>query len=123
MTYKFTKLILGSLRNVFVSIDSIGGPIAIASQSKQAWERGVESFVHMIVFLSINLGVLNLLPIPVLDGGQAVMFTLEAALRERFTLRAREFAQTIGFALLLALMGVAFYNDITNYVVGFVKSL
>ena len=75
------------------------------------------------MFLSINLGVLNLLPIPVLDGGQAVMFTVEAALRERFTLRAREIAQTVGLALLLTLMGVAFYNDITHYVIGFVKSL
>jgi regulator of sigma E protease len=123
MTYRVTKLILGSLSNLFASVDTIGGPIAIASQSKQAWERGIDAFVSMVVFLSINLGVLNLLPIPVLDGGQAVMFTAEAALRGRFTLRAREIAQTVGVALLLMLMGVAFYNDVTNYVIGFVKSL
>jgi regulator of sigma E protease len=126
MTVNVTQQILESLRRVVVgriSLDNIGGPIAIASQSKQAWELGLGAFVSMIVFLSINLGVLNLLPIPVLDGGQAVMFTLEAALRERFSVRARELAQTVGLALLLMLMGVAFYNDITNYVVGFVRSL
>jgi regulator of sigma E protease len=66
---------------------------------------------------------LNLLPIPVLDGGQAIMYTLEAALKERFTLRAREVAQTIGFALLMTLMVFALYNDITKHVIGFFRNL
>jgi len=126
MTARATAQILEGMRRLFVgriSLDAIGGPIAIASQSKQAWERGLDSFVQLVIFLSINLGILNLLPIPILDGGQAVMLTVEAALRDRFTLRAREVAQTLGFALLLALMGVAFYNDITNYVVDFVRNL
>jgi regulator of sigma E protease len=106
-----------------VSRDAIGGPIEIARQAKIAWDFGWESFLNMLVLISINLGILNLLPIPVLDGGQAVMYTLEATLRDRFTLRAKEIAQTVGFALLLTLMMFALYNDFTKHVIGFFRDL
>jgi regulator of sigma E protease len=103
--------------------DAIGGPIEIARQSKVAWDLGWPYFVQLFVLISINLGILNLLPIPVLDGGQAVIYTLEAVLRDRFTLRAREIAQTVGLALLMTLMVFALYNDITKHVVGFFRNL
>jgi regulator of sigma E protease len=103
--------------------DAIGGPIEIARQSKVAWDLGWPYFIQLFVLISINLGILNLLPIPVLDGGQAVIYTLEAALRDRFTLRAREIAQTVGLALLMTLMVFALYNDITKHVVGFFRNL
>ena len=106
-----------------VGRDAIGGPIEIARQSKIAWDLGWQYFLGLFVMISINLGVLNLLPIPVLDGGQAVMYTLEAVLAERFTLRAREIAQTVGFALLMTLMVFALYNDITKHVIGFLRNL
>lgn len=114
---------LGHIVSGRIGRDAIGGPIEIARQSKIAWDLGWETFVHLFVLISINLGILNLLPIPVLDGGQAVMYTLEAALRERFTLRAREIAQTLGFALLMTLMVFALYNDFTKHVIGFFRSL
>jgi regulator of sigma E protease len=106
-----------------VSRDSIGGPIEIARQSKIAWDLGWTYFLGLFVMISLNLGILNLLPIPVLDGGQAVMYTLEAALKDRFTLRAREIAQTVGFAMLLTLMAFALYNDVTKRVIGFFQDL
>jgi regulator of sigma E protease len=114
---------LGHIASGRVGRDAIGGPIEIARQSKIAWDLGWPYFLGLFVLISINLGILNLLPIPVLDGGQAVMYTLEAALRDRFTLRAREIAQTVGFALLMTLMVFALYNDITKHVIGFFRNL
>jgi regulator of sigma E protease len=114
---------LGHIVSGRVGRDAIGGPIEIARQSKIAWDLGWQYFIGLFVLISINLGILNLLPIPVLDGGQAILYTLEAALRERFTVRAREIAQTIGFALLMTLMVFALYNDITKHVIGFFRNL
>ena len=87
------------------------------------WDLGWTAFLQMFVLISINLGILNLLPIPVLDGGQAVMYTLEAALKDRFTLRVREIAQTVGLAMLLSLMALALYNDFTKHVIGWIRDL
>jgi regulator of sigma E protease len=114
---------LGHIVSGRVGRDAIGGPIEIARQSKIAWDLGWQYFLGLFVLISINLGILNLLPIPVLDGGQVVMYTLEAALKERFTMRAREIAQTVGFALLMTLMVFALYNDITKHVIGFFRNL
>ncbi|HEU4429784.1 MAG TPA: RIP metalloprotease RseP [Myxococcota bacterium] len=114
---------LGHMVSGRIGRDAIGGPIEIARQSKVAWDLGWPYFIQLFVLISINLGILNLLPIPVLDGGQAVIYTLEAALRDRFTLRAREIAQTVGLALLMTLMVFALYNDITKHVVGFFRNL
>ena len=125
-TVVMTGHFLTGLGHIFagrVSRDAIGGPIEIARQAKIAWDFGWESFLHMLVLISINLGILNLLPIPVLDGGQAVMHVLEAALKDRFTVRAREIAQTVGFALLITLMMFALYNDFTKHVIGFFREL
>jgi regulator of sigma E protease len=114
---------LGHIVSGRVGRDAIGGPIEIARQSKIAWDLGWQYFIGLFVLISINLGILNLLPIPVLDGGQAILYMLEAAFKERFTLRAREIAQTIGFALLMTLMVFALYNDITKHVIGFFRNL
>jgi regulator of sigma E protease len=64
--------------------------------------------------ISINLGILNLLPIPLLDGGQAVVFIIEAVRNKRLSLRTREFVQQIGFTMLILIMGFAFWNDISR---------
>jgi regulator of sigma E protease len=94
---------------------SIGGPIEIARQSQLALQRGWESFVSLLVIISINLGVLNLLPIPILDGGQALLFTIESMRRGPLPLRAREWVQQVGLFLLVGLMGFAFWNDVSKY--------
>jgi regulator of sigma E protease len=80
----------------------------------------------MMAFISINLGILNLLPIPILDGGHLVFFLIEAAKRGPISVRKKELAQQVGLAMLVLLIGVAFYNDIArswNQIVGFLKDV
>ena len=98
-----------------ISRRSIGGPIEIARQSHLALQRGWESFVSLLVIISINLGVMNLLPIPILDGGQALLFTIEGMRGGSLPLRAREWVQQAGLFLLVGLMGFAFWNDVSKY--------
>jgi len=67
------------------------------------------------VLISINLGILNLLPIPILDGGQALVYTVEAVKRGPLSLRTRELVQQVGLVFLMMLMGLAFWNDISRH--------
>ena len=97
-----------------ISPDNIGGPLTIAKISGDAASQGFSNYIFLIAILSINLGVLNLLPIPVLDGGHLAFFTLEAVLRRPVSIRSREVAQQVGIFLLICLMLYAFRNDILN---------
>jgi len=94
--------------------NQLAGPIGIAEIAGKAMERGWETYLTILVLISINLGILNLLPIPILDGGQAVIFTVEAIRRAPLSLRAREIFQQVGFTVLILLMGLAFWNDISR---------
>lgn len=78
----------------------------------QAGARGAAYFVWAIAVLSVNLGLINLLPIPVLDGGHLLFFFIEAARRRPLPLRARELASLAGMIVLVVLMLVAFKNDV-----------
>jgi regulator of sigma E protease len=98
-----------------VPLDSIGGPIMIAKMAGEQATAGAVSFLAFMALLSINLGVLNLLPIPVLDGGHLVFYTLEMIFRRPVSFRVREIAQQVGLVLLISLMVLAFYNDIIRY--------
>jgi regulator of sigma E protease len=69
----------------------------------------------MMIIISINLGILNLLPIPVLDGGQILLFTIEGVKRSPVSLRTREVFQQVGIAVIVMLMGFAFWNDFSRY--------
>ena len=100
-----------------VPMDSVGGPIMIADMAGKMAESGGTSFLAFIALISINLGVLNLLPIPVLDGGHLLFFFAELVFRRPVPQKVREYAQQIGMALLLGLMVLAFYNDIIRYFV------
>jgi regulator of sigma E protease len=114
---------LGRIVSGEISRRSIGGPIEIARQSHLALQRGWESFVSLLVIISINLGVLNLLPIPILDGGQAVLFVLEGVKRGPLPRRALEWVQQVGLFLLVGLMGFAFWNDVSRYWASFFEWL
>ena len=117
MTAELTGLYLQGLQRIItgdISRKSIGGPIEIARQSHLALQAGWDRFLNLLMFISINLGVLNLLPIPILDGGQAVLFTIEGVKRGPLSLRTREFVQQVGLILILALMGFAFWNDLSR---------
>ncbi|HLK11051.1 MAG TPA: RIP metalloprotease RseP [Candidatus Binatia bacterium] len=101
-----------------VPLRDLGGPIAIAQAAGQQARAGFRYFMSMLAFLSINLGVLNLLPIPALDGGHLALFAIEGALGRPLRPRHREIAQQVGLLLLLTLMVFVFYNDIHRLVQG-----
>jgi regulator of sigma E protease len=110
---------LGRIVSGDIPRNTIGGPIEIARQSQLALQRGWESFISLLVIISINLGIVNLLPIPILDGGQALMFTIEGMRRGPLPLRAREWMQQVGLFLLVGLMGFAVWNDVSRYWMSF----
>ena len=103
------KLITGE-----ISSKNLGGPLMIADVSGEHGEQGLGSILWLIAVLSINLGILNLLPIPVLDGGHLFFFSCEAILGRPLRERSREIAQQAGIILLFCLMGFAFWNDINR---------
>jgi regulator of sigma E protease len=101
------KMIVGD-----ISSKNIGGPLTIANISGEAASQGASSVVFLIAILSINLGVLNLLPIPILDGGHLLFFLIEGILRKPLGERQRELAQQAGLVLLVGVMIFAFWNDL-----------
>ena len=114
-TYQWTYLTVEGLVRLVqgkLSMDNIGGPILIGQMSGQAASQGFGGLAFLIAILSITLGVMNILPIPVLDGGHLLFFAIEAVIGRPLSIRKREIAQQVGLALLLLLMVLAFYNDI-----------
>ena len=91
---------------------TIGGPIMIAQLAGEQAKRGIISLILFTAILSINLGVINLFPIPVLDGGHFVFLALEAILRKPISIKKMEIAQQVGLILIILLMLFAFYNDL-----------
>ncbi len=107
------KEILGILRMFQgrISVKNLGGPLMIADVARQAAEQGFAAFLFMMTLVSINLGLLNLFPMPVLDGGHVVTALVEAVRRKPLSMKARERTQAFGFVLLVALMAFAIVND------------
>ena len=101
------KMVVGD-----ISSKNIGGPLTIANISGEAAAQGTSSVIFLIAILSINLGVLNLLPIPILDGGHLLFFLIEGILRKPLGERQRELAQQAGLVLLVGVMIFAFWNDL-----------
>ena len=97
-----------------VSASNIGGPITVVQIAGQATQTDMSSIVSILAFLSIQLGILNLLPIPILDGGHLFFNFFELVFRKPLSMRAREIAQQVGLVLLIMLMVLAFYNDIVR---------
>jgi regulator of sigma E protease len=100
------KIVLGQLDR-----SNIGGPIQIAKTAGEQARQGLVSLALFTAVISINLFLLNLLPVPMLDGGHLLFFACEAVLGRPLSVRKRELAQQVGFALLMLLMVFAFYND------------
>jgi regulator of sigma E protease len=98
-----------------ISASTIGGPLLIGEQTIRHAEQGAVALLRFMALLSINLGVLNLLPVPVLDGGHLLFFLIEMVTRRPVSMRTREIAQHVGLMMLLLLMGFAIFNDIRRW--------
>jgi regulator of sigma E protease len=109
---KFISVGLLRLIEGRVSLANVSGPITMYDIAGQAGARGVAYFVWAMALISVNLGLINLLPIPVLDGGHLLFFLFEAARRRPLPLRIREVASLVGMVMLVLLMLVAFKNDV-----------
>lgn len=107
------RMLLGEL-----SVRNISGPVTIADYAGQSARMGGEHYLRFIALISISLGVLNLLPIPVLDGGHLMYYLAEIIKGGPLSERVMEIGQQIGLALLGLLMAIAFYNDINRLVSG-----
>ena len=109
---RFTLVCLVRLMQGRLSLKSLSGPIAIYEVAGEEGRKGADNFVWVMALLSINLGLLNLLPVPVLDGGHLMFFAIEGVLRKPLPLRTREIAHIVGMAILFGLMAMAFKNDV-----------
>jgi regulator of sigma E protease len=105
----FWRMVLGR-----VSLKNLSGPLSIAEFAGDSAEAGVASFLSFLVLISLSLGFLNLLPIPILDGGQILFQLVEWLKGSPLSERAQALGQQVGIALLIVLMGVALYNDIAR---------
>ena len=101
-----------------VSLRSLGGPIMIGQLAGQAGRAGADAFFWIMALISLNLGILNLLPIPVLDGGQIAFVAIEAITRRPISQAIRERMMLAGIVMLLLLMVYATWNDISRILVG-----
>lgn len=104
--------ILGGLFRGTVSVKTLGGPIAIARTSVAAAKTGLESLFTLIAFLSVNLAVLNLLPVPILDGGQVLITIAEGVKGSSFSDRARDNFMKVGLVAVGALFLIVMFNDL-----------
>jgi len=112
---------LGQIVSGGRSIKELGGPLKIAQVSGQAATLGLESFIFFAALISINLGFINLLPIPMLDGGHLLFYGIEAVQRRPVSPQAQEWAYRSGLAVLMAMMLLVTFNDLSSF--GLWKSL
>lgn len=116
-TIHWTKVTLLSFVRILqnrVSSKNISGIISIGQVAQQSWSIGLNAFLKMMAIISINLFVINLLPIPILDGGHLLIFTLEAIKGAPISLKKIEIAQQIGFLIILSLMAFSLFNDFSR---------
>lgn len=114
-TFNLSKLFVLTVVKLverIVPLNTLGGPILIAQMAGKQAQRGPSEFLNFMALISVNLAVLNLLPIPILDGGHIFFFLIEAILGRPLSLKKIELAQKVGLIALLSLMVVVFYNDI-----------
>lgn len=125
-TWMMAGTVIEALRGLAtrkVSASELGGPIMIAQASVQAARGGAEQLLFLIALISTNLAVFNLLPIPILDGGQIAINLLESLKGSAFSSRTREYILRAGLAAVLLLFALVTYNDIRRLIVSFVQRL
>lgn len=110
----FSLRMLGKMLIGEVSFNQLSGPLTIADYAGQTARLGAEPFISFLALISISIGVLNLLPIPVLDGGHLMYYVVELIRKKPLTQRTQERLQRFGLAILMALMSVALFNDVSR---------
>jgi regulator of sigma E protease len=111
MVISIAKLVTGS-----ISVKNLGGPVLIASVAGKSLDAGIIPFVQMMALISINLFLLNLFPIPVLDGGHLLFFLIEGVKGKPVSIRTMEIANQVGMVFILMLVGLTLFNDISRIV-------
>ncbi len=129
-TKETSGLVSGTLEAVWQIVigvrntDELGGPVRIAQMSGEVWQGGVVALLWFMAVLSVNLGLINLFPIPVLDGGHLLFYAAEAIRGRPLGHRAQEYGFRVGLALVLTLMVFATWNDLVHLrIVEFIKGL
>ena len=120
-TWEFSAMIFQTLARVFqgrVAASDLGGPIMIAQEAGRLASTGLEPLLRFMGIISINLGIINVLPIPVLDGGHLFFFLIEGLRGRPLSVRVREGAQQVGVFMLIALMAFVVFNDVSRIVSG-----
>ncbi|PPR43361.1 MAG: Metalloprotease MmpA [Alphaproteobacteria bacterium MarineAlpha8_Bin1] len=116
--YYFIKITLIGIYEIFSGTrgtDDLGGPIRIAELSADFWSQGIQSTLWFMMIISLNLGLINLFPIPMLDGGHLVLNLIEFVKGSPLNKKSLEIVHSIGFAILVSLMIFATYNDISRF--------
>ena len=111
-----TLRILGKMLMGEASVKNLSGPISIAQYAGHSAQLGLVAFLSFLAIVSVSLGVLNLLPIPLLDGGHLLYYLIELVKGSPVSETLQVIGQQLGLAILLGLMGLAFYNDILRLV-------
>ena len=111
---RLTFDVVGKLVTGAVSVENLSGPVSIAKGAGQSAEGGLVYFLGFLALISINLGIMNLLPLPVLDGGHLLFFAIEAIIRRPVSMKFQEVAYRMGAAILMCLMAVALFNDFAH---------
>lgn len=112
---RLTEQILRVVAQLFegrMSLKQLEGPVGIARQSGQAAKRGLVDFINLMAVISLNLGILNLLPIPILDGGHILLLAVEGTLRRDLSVRVKERFVQVGLVFLLVIFAIVMYNDV-----------
>ncbi len=105
---------LGKLLTGEVGADQLRGPITIAQVARKSLDMGWQAYLAMMIFISINLALVNLLPIPILDGGQLMIYVIEGVKRSPLSVQTREWVYQFGFIIIVMMMGLAFWNDLSG---------
>jgi len=111
----FTLKMLGRIMTGGASIKNISGPLTMAEYAGQSAQAGLLTFIGYLALISISLGVLNLLPVPILDGGHLLYYLVEIFKGSPVSDRVLEVGQRIGMAVLALLMALALFNDLTRF--------
>jgi regulator of sigma E protease len=109
---KLTGLVIVKLIQGVVPVKTLGGPIMIGQMTGELAQENIGYLVPFMAIISVNLGILNLFPIPILDGGVILFLIIEMIIRRPLSIKKREIAQKVGLSLLILLMAFVFYNDI-----------